>query len=284
MESRTREIKKMQAHLIQTEKMSSLGRLVSSVAHEINNPTAFMVTAAFNLKRNLENFKAHLLELAGNDLEPDIRAYFDNRFASLFSSLSSLEDGTDRISKRVGDLRMFYRQDKGENKKFSLYEGLQATINLAKPHFNDVTTFAQTLQGDPLIEGHRDEINQVFMNLIVNGCEAIGQKQEKGGQKEKGNLTISTWIEGDHVNVCFQDNGVGMSREVQYLIFEPFYTTKFKGTGLGLSISYEIVKRHNGSIDVHSEEGKGTTITVQLPLVSGIDSLDQKRRKPDDQV
>jgi signal transduction histidine kinase/ligand-binding sensor domain-containing protein len=271
VDDRTREIKNMEAHLIQTEKMSSLGQLVSGVAHEINNPTAFMNTAAYNLKKNLEEFKNFLFQLAGEDTEKEIITAIDQRVASLVDSLKTLDDGTQRICKIVMDLRTFYRKESKEKKSFQLHEGLQATINLAKPNYSDKINFNIDLQGDPVIEGYRDELNQVFMNLIVNGCQAITskQKEEKRETKEINDiLTICTGIKGKYVLIGFQDTGIGMTEEVKKKMFEPFFTTRpaGEGTGLGLSLSRDIIKKHDGRIECETELGMGTTIDVYLPL------------------
>ncbi|HLP47899.1 MAG TPA: ATP-binding protein, partial [Candidatus Kapabacteria bacterium] len=267
-----KKVEERTAQLIHTEKMSGLGRLVSSVAHEINNPTAIMITAAYNLKKRLDQFKAFLDKSVEADDDPEIIKTFDRRFAELHDSLKSFNDGAQRIYRIVTDLRTFYRKDSGEKKHFHPNQGLQATLALVEPKYRDTIEFKTDFQEDAIIDGYPDELNQVFMNLITNSCQAIIARQKEANpatSPKTGILTVCTQIKAEYLLIGFQDNGIGMTKEVREKMFEPFFTDKpvGEGTGIGLSISYEIIKKHDGKIEVdYSEPGKGTTIHVFLPL------------------
>ena len=182
--------------------------------------------------------------------------------------MASIKEGTSRISKTVRDLITFSRMEKEEMKPVKLQEGLQVTINLVKAQFKDKVEFITDFQSDPEIEGIAAELNQVFMNLLVNACKAILEKQKRTGEEIMGTLTIQTLEENGHALIRFQDTGVGMSKEVKQRMFDPFFTTREvgEGTGLGLFISYGIIKKHKGRFEAESEEGKGTTVTLYLPL------------------
>ncbi|HLP45061.1 MAG TPA: ATP-binding protein, partial [Candidatus Kapabacteria bacterium] len=255
-------------------KLAALGFLVAGVAHEINNPASFTHTTVYNLQRDIENLKTFLVELAGNDADAEILAAFDERFSVLFNHLATLNEGTTRITKTVSDLRTFYRKEKEEMIPIKLLDGLQVTANLVKTHFKEQVEFVYDFQADPEIEGTASELNQVFMNVMINACQAIKEKQKVTGEAINGILNIRVLIEKDKAVIRFKDNGIGMSHGVRNKMFDPFFTTRSmgEGTGLGLFISYGIVKKHNGRFEVVSEEGKGTTINLYLPLKSNNNS------------
>jgi len=270
VEEQTIELKKTQSQLVQSEKMVALGILVAGVAHEINNPASFTHTTAYNLQRDIEKLKVFLLELAGDDTDHEILTTFDEKFSVIFSHLAAINEGTTRIAKTVSDLRTFSRIGKGEMIRIKLLEGLQVTENLVKTHYKDQVDFVNDFQADPEIEGNAAELNQVFMNIMLNACQAIIEKQKIASQEIMGNLTIQSLVENDKAVIRFIDDGIGMSQEVRNKMFDPFFTTRSmgEGTGLGLFISYGIIKKHNGRFEVVSEEGKGTTVTLYLPLKS----------------
>jgi two-component system NtrC family sensor kinase len=241
---------------------------VAGVAHEINNPSSFAHTSAYNLQRDIEKLKAFLIELAGDDVDKEILNTFDEKFSVLFNHLASIKYGTSRISDIVRDLRTFSRMEKEEMKPVKLLEGLQITLNLVRTQYKDQVEFVTDFQSDPEVEGNTAGINQVFMNILINACNAILEKQKITGKEIMGTLTIQTMQEKEHAVISFQDTGVGMSDEVKQKMFDPFFTTRRvgEGTGLGLFISFGIINKHKGRIEVISEEGKGTTVTLYLPL------------------
>ncbi len=262
------ELKSTQAQLVQSEKMASLGLIVAGVAHEINNPASFSHTSAYNLERDLIKLNTFIEQLAGDEADAEILNAFKEKFEPLYKHISTIKEGTKRIGDIIKDLRTFSRMEKSEMQHFNLQEGLQVTLNLVKAYYRDTIDFITDFQPGIEIEGSAAELNQVFMNLLTNGCYAILEKQKLNGEKTGGKFTIRMRKEMGLAVIVFQDSGIGMTKEVQEKIFDPFFTTKpvGEGTGLGLSISYAIIKKHNGRIKVESEIGKGTTVTLYLPL------------------
>ncbi|MCP5045627.1 MAG: hypothetical protein GY940_00535, partial [bacterium] len=273
LEKKNKMLIETQEQLAQSEKMAGLGTLVAGVAHEINNPVNFTHAGAFNLDRDLREFKSFLVELAGDEADNEILAAFDEKFSPLFKHIGTMREGTHRIKEIVRDLRRFSRLDEAHMKSVKLLEGLESTYNLVKANYNDSVDFVCDFGSNPQIECYPAELNQVFMNLMVNGCQAIIQKQKKNLNNRnetpsRGTLTLQTLQRDGNAVIRFEDTGIGMSREVRRKIFDPFFTTKAvgEGTGLGLSISFGIVRRHGGRFEVQSKEGKGTVISLFLPL------------------
>lgn len=261
------ELKKLQTQLIHTEKMASLGTLVAGVAHEINNPTNFTCTGAQNLSRKLENFKTFLFELAGNDASEAIKTAFNERFEQLFLELQAIIEGTTRIKDIVMNLRTFSRLDEAKHKVTQLVAGIQSTIDLIRPTYKHQIEFITDFQFDPQLKCYPAQLNQVFMNIIVNACQAILKRQHKQPY-HPGRLFINTYQDQQNLIIQFKDNGCGIPAEVQSKIFEPFFTTKpvGEGTGLGLSISFGVIKEHHGEIMVNSIVNQGTDMRLSLPL------------------
>jgi two-component system sensor histidine kinase ChiS len=255
-------------YIAQVESMAALGTLVSGVAHEINNPSTFNQTSAYNLEKDIKNLKAFLIDLAGDNADTEIIKAFDEKFDVLLKHMEIIKEGTSRINKTVSDLRTFSRVENGEMRPVKLQEGLQITINLVKTQYKDQVEFIIDFQGDPEVEGNAAELNRVFMNVMINACQSIIEKQKSNKEIVKGTLTIKTRVVGNEELISFQDTGIGMSEEVMRKIFEPYFTTKRvgEGTGLGLSISYKIIEKHKGQIKVTSRKGVGTTITLYLPI------------------
>jgi two-component system NtrC family sensor kinase len=168
-------------------------------------------------------------------------------------------DGAQRVRKIVQDLKSFSRVDDTEQKRADLKECLESTIGIAWNEIKYVATLKKDYGDIPPVLCYPQQLNQVFMNLLVNAAHAIT------GQ---GEIRVRTWQDGGEVCISVSDTGCGISEENQKRIFEPFFTTKEvgKGTGLGLSISYDIIKKHHGDIQVDSEIGTGTTFTVRIPI------------------
>jgi two-component system NtrC family sensor kinase len=264
----TEEKKENQSELEKLENIAALGTLLAGVAHEINNPMTFVNTSVYNLKHDLEKLKAFLFNLAVNEVDNDILSAFDERFEILFKHLDTLNEGTNRIQEIVRNLKSFSQMNNMETKQVNIQEGIESTLNLVKAGYKYYVDFITDFKPDLVIQGNQGKLKHVFMNIIINACHAIVERQKRKGEVTKGRLTIQTWKEADYAAISFQDNGIGMSREVKSRMFEPFFTTKRgnKGTGLGLSISEKIVKEHGGEIEVQSMEGKGTTIILYFPL------------------
>ena len=272
-----RRLQETQEQLVLQGKMAGLGTLTAGVAHEINNPTNFAHVAAQNLQVDLATFQQFLNHLAEGDEAPRVIQLFEQRFHILREHVGIILNGTQRIKGIVKDLRSFTRLDEAEKKPVRLSDCLRSTLNLVRASWQERVEFITEFEPDPEIECWPALLNQVFMNLLVNGCQAIQEKQEK--QQNQANpanpLRGTLWLrlQIDHVlgtiRVSFEDNGVGMDVATQARILEPFYTTKEVGvgTGLGLSISFGIVQKHGGSLDFHSTPGVGSCFSVCLPLL-----------------
>jgi signal transduction histidine kinase len=271
VEERTKELKSAQEQLIQSAKLASLGLLASGVAHGINNPISTVNTTAYNLRRDLKKLKSFLVELAGDEADKEILNTFDEEFSYLLKYVSTIKEDTSRIGNFVRDLVAFSSQSNGKMRKTRILEGLKTTINLVESNFIDKVEFVRDFRADLELDCNQAELNQVFMNIIINACQFIAEKQRIHNDDSKGILTIQAREEKDELVISFEDNGTGMTEEVKKKIFDPFFTTKpeGEGIGLGLSIAYGIIKKHGGQIDVLSEKGKGTTVTLYLPLEKG---------------
>jgi signal transduction histidine kinase/ligand-binding sensor domain-containing protein len=265
------EIKRMQGQLVQQEKMAGLGTLVAGVTHEINNPANFTHLGAQELAGELERFRRFLEDMAGDDAPPEVLADINARIDRLGARASTITEGTTRIRDLVKDLRTFSRLDEADRKIVRIGDSLQSTLNLVRTQYKKVAEIRCELSANPEMECWPAQLNQVFMNLVVNACQAIATRRRRNPLEDyDGVLTIRDHIEDDYLVLEFEDNGCGIPKAALGHIFEPFFTTKGvgEGTGLGLSISYGIIEKHGGSIDVRSVEGEGTCFTVRLPLTN----------------
>ena len=245
--------------------------MAAGVAHEINNPIGFFNSNLGTLK----NYANDLLRLIGayEAVEPllpasppkerleAVRKQIDLAYLreDIVSLIAESIDGTTRVRQIVQDLRDFSRTGQVDWTFTDLHVGLESTINLV---WNELKLKADVVRdyGDlPLVECIPSQINQVFMNLLVNAAQAISQH---------GTITLRSGREGDQVWISVADTGIGIPAEQLSKIFDPFFTTKpiGQGTGLGLSVSYGIVNKHGGHIRVDSQSGQGTTMTISLPI------------------
>jgi len=271
LEAAHAELKASQSRILQQEKMASIGQLSAGVAHEINNPIGFINSNLTTLGKYASRlivylgeqerlFREHGMTEIGEELARQRRKLkIDYIVEDLQELISESLEGTDRVKKIVLDLKGFSRVDDAECKEVDLHECLESTINIAWNEIKYKATLRREYGDIPRVHCFPQQLNQVFMNLLVNAAHAI---------EEQGEITVSTGMVDDMVNVSIADTGCGIREEVRKRIFEPFFTTKEvgKGTGLGLSISYDIVKKHHGEIVVESEPGRGTTFHVRLPL------------------
>ena len=253
-----------QQQLVLSEKMASLGTLTAGVAHEINNPTNFASVAVQQVEAQLQQLHQFLRDLAGGaEAPPAILEAFAERFRTLAEMTGTAREGHQRIQRIVADLRQFTRLDEAEKKSVPVAEPILSTVNLVRTSFEHVR-FVLDLGYNPAIECQPAKLGQVYMNLIVNACQAIGEcRDDRNGQ-----VRVSTRRSGAFVEVVVEDNGIGMSEATRRRVFEPFFTTKAvgAGTGLGLAIVFGIVKDHGGSIDVESSPGAGTRFRLHLPI------------------
>jgi two-component system, NtrC family, sensor kinase len=279
-----KELQQTQLQLIQSEKLSSLGQLVSGIAHEINNPVNFIhgnlvhvqqylreLLMLLSAYREYQDFlPEHLLKI-----EQDIDVQFI--LQDIPKLMASMQSGTQRIQDIVSSLRVFSHLDESDCKPTDLHEGLDSTICLLRSRLqNDSMCRAISIDceyGDlPLVECYGSEINQVFMNLLVNAIDALANRQATVLNTRDTfvpMIVVKTKKCQNDVLIEITDNGGGIPKEVQKKIFDPFFTTKAigKGTGMGLPISYQvIVDRHQGKLSFTSTPNEGTTFKIQLPL------------------
>lgn len=262
-----------QAQVIQTEKMASLGQLTAGIAHEINNPINYIVGGVTLLKENIGLIE-RMLELydrAAN--EHHLHQYFsevealkreqrlDVLIPHTFKTVEVIAEGAKRTEEIVRGLRTFARPYDNALKKSNINENLDLTVEFLQHQCRGRITIIKHYGALPEIECVPGELNQVFMNILVNAIQAIPPKQQ-------GEITIRTEQKGEEVYICIKDNGQGISSANRQKIFEPFFTTKDigKGTGLGLYISFTIIEKHQGDISVESAEGQGTEFCIRLPL------------------
>ena len=253
LETAYEELQATQTQLIRSEKMASLGQLVAGVAHEINTPlgsissNADMFISTFAKLRN----RLQSLEDSPDEILKPIKILED------LSQVNKM--ASDRIKKIVGTLKNFARLDEEEFKIVDIHEGIDSTLSLTAHLYRDRIEVVKEYGNLPKINCHPSQLNQVFMNTLVNACQSI---------KGKGTITIKTRFSAGNIHLQFSDTGVGIAPENLAKIFDPGFTTKGVGvgTGLGLSISYKIIEEHGGKIDVYSKVGQGTTFTLHLPL------------------
>jgi two-component system NtrC family sensor kinase len=265
-----RKLEEAHNQLLQSEKLASIGQLAAGVAHEINNPIGFVNSNLGTLK----NYTGQLFRLLDEyaDAEPELPLVWRERIdaAKVTADLEFLRedvvaliaesiDGAARVRRIVQDLRDFSRPGDAEWKSVDLHACIDSTLNVV---WNEIKYKAEVVReyGElPLVECLPFQLNQVFLNLLVNAAQAI---------PERGTITLRTTGNGDRVSIAVADNGIGMPPEVRDRIFDPFFTTKpiGKGTGLGLSVAYGIIEKHGGRIDIDTAPGEGTTFTVTLPV------------------
>ncbi|MHB9101179.1 MAG: ATP-binding protein [Sulfuricella sp.] len=261
-----------QNQLLQSEKMASIGQLAAGVAHEINNPVGYINSNLGTLQKYLRDLfdmlaayeQAEPLLAEHAEVLRNIRALKEKLdIAYLKEDVSALmsesQEGITRVKKIVQDLKDFSHVDEAEWQWSNIHNGLDSTLNIV---WNEVKYKAEVIKeygSLPDVECLPSQLNQVFMNLLVNAAHAI---------EERGIITLRSGVEGEEVWVEIADTGKGISPENLNRIFDPFFTTKpvGKGTGLGLSLSYSIVQKHHGRISVASEVGKGTTFRIWLPV------------------
>jgi signal transduction histidine kinase len=257
VEERTRELHDAQAQLLHSEKMRSLGQLVAGVAHELNNPIGFV-------HANLQLLQEYSRRLVSAQRAGEDTAKIE---AAIEKLLLRSREGTERVTKIVQDLRTFSRMDQAALAEVDLNEEIDRTIALMEARLRDGIELVRDYAPLPRVRCYAGQLNQVFMNLLMNACDALDGK---------GRIVIRTRVRGDGrgepagVRLEFHDDGPGIPPDVQARLFEPFFTTKpvGKGTGLGLSISYGIVERHGGRMLVGSAPGEGATFVIELPLVA----------------
>ena len=272
-------LKYMQQQMIESEKMASLGTLTAGVAHEINNPTNFVHVSVQNLQTDIKKLQDFLFNLLDADDDDEIVQSFNEHFDILYSHIDTVIDGSVRIRGIVKNLKSFTHPDAEEKKPFHIGDALESTLNLIKTKFQGLVNFETRLEENPVLLCYPSELNQVFMNIIVNACEAIRDRTQN--RDVQGEVIVCCFVREQNVVITVEDNGCGMSEKTKQRIFEPFYTTKDvgEGTGLGMSISYGIIQKHQGEMVVESQVNVGTLFTISIPICAqsiAIAAIDSK--------
>ena len=279
---KSEEKKQLEAQLLQSEKMASIGRLAAGVAHEINNPTGFVSSNLKTLSEYIEDimelfeeYRKLVSELKKNSdtcspfheiseqlkhivaLENEVD--LDFVLKDIFELIDESKEGTERIKKIVQDLKDFAHPGQDKPKFADINQNLESTVNVV---WNELKYKADVIKdyGDlPRVQCYPQLLNQVFMNLLINAAQSI---------EKRGEINIKTRADNGYVEIKISDTGSGIPKENLNRIFDPFFTTKDvgKGTGLGLNVAYNIIKKHHGKIDVNSGVGKGTTFTIKIPV------------------
>ncbi len=268
-------LEQAQLQLLQSEKLAAMGQLAAGVNHEINNPVGFV---GANLS-TLDSYLNDIFELIDAYEQAEAAPEGPQRFVAvdrlkrtldlpflredIRALIAESQEGINRVRRIVQDMKDFSRVDNRDWQWADLHQGIESTLNIARNEWKYHCTIVRQFGEIPRVRCLATQLNQVFMNLIVNAAQAI---------EDKGTITITTaCVDDATVSVSVADTGKGMPPEVLEHIFEPFYTTKpvGKGTGLGLSLAWEIIERHHGRIEVTSEPGKGTIFTITLPINAG---------------
>ncbi|HON12849.1 MAG TPA: ATP-binding protein [Treponema sp.] len=262
-------LQKTQELMVQQEKLASIGQLAAGVAHEINNPLGFLKSNHSVMEKYVvkaEDLLQKIVDSGIPEASKPIMEQLGKQIDNMKEILIESTEGYERIIRIVADLKTFSRLDQGEGfTEYDLNAGIESTLVVAWNEIKYVADVEKQLGNIPKIMARGNELNQVWLNLLVNAAQAI-----EGAKKEvRGRIIIKTWEEKGYVMDSIKDNGPGIPESIRKKIFDPFFTTKEpgKGTGLGLSISYNIiVETHKGQINVYTEPGQGTEFVVILPL------------------
>jgi len=263
-ESPARESKELDVYLIHSEKMASIGQLAAGVAHEINNPVGYVFSNLKIMAKYIRDLQMIIDTIdTSSSLEEVRAAKLSVDYAYIRQDLEDLLGesvyGVETIIDIVSALKDFSYDDGDEYKEVDLYKGLNSTLSVVNNEIKYKAEIVKNFSDLPLVECIPSQINQVFMNLLVNAAHAI---------EDAGVITLSTGVEGDYVWFEVADNGIGMDEQTLSRIYEPFFTTKppGQGTGLGLAICYSILKKHDATLEVVSEPGIGTRFKAYLPI------------------
>lgn len=273
MQHLNQKLEEAHTQLMQSEKLASIGQLAAGVAHEINNPIGYVYSNLNTLRKYVGDIFSvldgyeHLESIVPTNQKElaslhALKQKVDLTF--LKTDLSALveesREGLTRVTKIIQDLKDFSHVDQHDDwQSVDLLAYIDSTLNIIKNEIKYKAKVVKQYSELPQVNCLPSQLNQVFMNLLVNAAQAI---------KNQGNITIKTGVKDEKVWISVSDDGEGIPAENLTRIFDPFFTTKpvGKGTGLGLSVSYSIVQKHGGTIEVESERGRGTTFTVWIPI------------------
>ncbi len=282
IEERTKKLESTHQQMILHEKLASIGLLAAGIAHELNNPINFVKINFTTLKEAVSDFQEMLKEYRkvikkfeeGSGATVELQAMhqmeqylaIDTLFKDIAEIFMESQRGFERITGIIASMRNFsFRHAIDERVMFDINHGIRDALTIARNEYRNCAEIETSLEELPLIPCNPEQINQVFLNLIVNSAHAISSVE----RSSPGKISIHTWLDDSNVYCSVADDGPGIPHEVRNRIFDPFFTTKEpgKGTGLGLSISYDIVvNKHGGTLSVDCPDEKGTVFTISLPL------------------
>ena len=272
------ELKQTQGALIRAEKMAGISHLAAGIAHEINTPTMFVMSNLYTMRDYITEFldSVDAMEKIVNDVALPDNGTKDVRYAlqnvidaedyrylksDMPQAIEESLNGLERIKSIVSGVLKFASASDSERLMVDVNGELESALSLLADDIRSKGRAVKTLGDLPRTLANPQQMKQMFVSLISNAVQAIGAE---------GIITLETGTEDNHIRIMISDNGGGIPADVMQNIFNPFFTTREvgKGEGLGLSIAYRIIENHNGSIDVQSESGSGTTVTIRLPVIS----------------
>jgi len=268
------QLRQQQDVLVQSEKLATLGTLTAGVAHEINNPLAYVISNVAAAQEYIESYDRLIAFIQTHEIAQLMPEALQQQWAELLVEsdlefmqqdypdvMADTREGLDRVRDIVHSLRSFSRVQDAERQPADLVDALKSTLRLLHNEIKHRVNVVLELTELPQVRCNLNEMNQVFTNLIINAVHAMKEAT-------RPELRISSHVEEGWAVLRFEDNGCGMADDVVKEIFTPFYTTKpvGEGTGLGLSITWGIIQDHDGEISVDSEPGKGTRFTIRLPV------------------
>ncbi len=282
LENTLKQLKESQSQILQSEKMASIGQLAAGVAHEINNPTGFLGSNLKTLSDYMEDisslvtdYRSFMRNIRSDRYGETDTAAFVERMSQISEKEASIDidyiledipdlikesrEGTDRIKKIIVNLKDFAHPGDDVKKMADINDCLDSTLNIV---WNEIKYKAEVSKqyGElPLVKCYPNQLNQVFLNLLVNAAQAI---------PDRGRIDIRTRSFNNQVEIIISDNGTGIPEEYLSKVFDPFFTTKpvGKGTGLGLNVAFNIIQKHQGIINIESTAGEGTVFTIKLPV------------------
>jgi two-component system NtrC family sensor kinase len=277
------ERRRLELELRQAQKLESLGRLSSGIAHEINTPIQFVSDEAHFVRKAMKSVlplcelyrafvgKSERGEVTPEDIAAIRRAEVEAKLpfiiANVTPSLDAILDGTNRVAELVQSMKEFAHPDRGDREPADINRALRTTATICANETKYVADLEMDLQELPLVSCFVNELNQVFVNLLVNAAHAIGDVV--AGTPDKGKITVTSRHVGNDVIVSISDTGTGIPEAARLKVFDPFFTTKSvgKGTGQGLPLARMIVvDKHQGSLTFETQIGSGTTFHIRIPV------------------
>jgi two-component system NtrC family sensor kinase len=243
-------LRQTQGQLVQSEKMASLGQLVAGIAHEINNPLAFVINNIFVVREQLDKLAAEL---------PNGQPVSLPSIDKMRTRVDHMREGADRVGDLVSKLRTFSRLDEGQIKTIDVHESIESVLLFLRHKMENRIEVERSYNATADLTCLAGELNQVLMNVIGNAIDSI---------EAAGRISVATNVRNGEFVIAVRDTGKGIPEKIRDKVFEPFFTTKpvGQGTGLGLAISYGIIQAHRGSIEFSSEIGKGTEFILKIPM------------------